>query len=197
MKKSVLASSLYLSVAVLLTACFIPEKFNAFVEVAPDASYDYRYSGTAVFALAAAEIKQTGALSPKIDEDLKAQAKAMTKDKSFRSAKYIGSGRYELVIEGKKKPGESLSLLEILSVQKDKDGIITISSPELKDKKLSEIASLGIKIDGTLDIKLPKNVEIISQNATSTPSFFGMFGAYSWKIGKADQRPIMKFRLKS
>ncbi len=104
MKKSVFLSSLCLSIVMFLSGCFIPEKFTALIEVAPDASYDYRYAGTAVYALAAAEIKKSGVLSAKIDGDLRAQAKAMTKDKDIRSANYIGNGRYELVIEEKREP---------------------------------------------------------------------------------------------
>jgi len=74
---------------------------------------------------------------------------------------------------------------------------MTIASTKLDDKSKKDLSQLGIHIDGTLEVKLPKNVEILSQNATSTPSFFGMFGSYGWKIGGLDQRPVMKIRIKS
>jgi hypothetical protein len=51
-------------------------------------------------------------------------------------------------------------------------------------------------MDGTLEVSLPKNAEIISHNATSTPSFFGLLGGYSWKIGAVGDRPMMKVRIK-
>lgn len=87
-------------------------------------------------------------------------------------------------------------MLDIFTVSTDKNGIMTITSNEIKDKEKRDLEQIGIKIDGTLEVRLPKNAEVISQNATSTPTFFGMFGTYSWKIGRVDQRPVLKVKLK-
>lgn len=180
----------------VLSGCLVPERFSASVDVHPDGGYGYSYKGTAVHGLAAAAIKQGGALSPKDEAALKGDAEKFKKMADVRSARYTGGGRYELQIQGEKKAGEALKLFDFLTVTTDKDGVLTISSPELKEKDKKSLEQLGIKVDGTLEVRLPRNAEIISQNATSTPSFFGMFGAYSWKIGKMDQRPLMKVRLK-
>ncbi len=196
MKNTAATLSACLTTALLISGCLVPEKFTATVSVHQDASYDYRYAGTVINAFGASEIKKTGALSPKSDAGLKAEADKMKSIPDVRSASYLGSSRYQLLMEGKKKAGETLKLLDILTVTQDKDGVITISSPEYKDKNLQGLAELGIKIDGTLEIKLPRNAEVLSQNATSTPIFFGLIGGYSWKIGRADQRPMMKIKLK-
>lgn len=74
--------------------------------------------------------------------------------------------------------------------------VITIASGEIDEKGKKQLAQLGIKLDGTLDITIPKNAEVLSHNATSTPSVFGLVGVYSWKIGSVEQRPIMKIRMK-
>lgn len=196
MKNTVATLTACLTTALLLSGCLVPEKFAATVAIHPDASYEYRYTGTVINAFGASEIKTTGVLSPKSDAGLKAEADKMKSIPDVRSASYLGSSRYQLAMEGNKKAGEALKLLDILTVTRDKDGVITIASPEYKDKDLQNLADLGIKIDGTLDIKLPRNAEVLSQNATSTPSFFGLIGGYSWKIGRADQRPMMKIKLK-
>jgi hypothetical protein len=52
-------------------------------------------------------------------------------------------------------------------------------------------------MDGKLEVVLPRNAEIISNNSTSSPSFFGLLGGYSWKIGAISDKPVMKVRLKS
>ena len=195
MKKTIFATTL-LSV-VLLSGCLVPERFSAKIEVQPDASYTFQYSGTAVYALAAAQIQKTGSLSDKVQNDLKMEADKLAKKPDIRRATYKGDGRYELEIESKKKAGESLRMLDIFSVSTDKNGVMTIASSEIKEKEKRELEQLGITINGTLEVRLPKNAEVISQNATSTPSFFGMFGTYSWKIGRIDQRPLLKIRLKS
>lgn len=185
-----------LACTALLSGCLVPERFSAKIDVQPDASYTFQYSGTAVHALAAAQIKKTGSLSEKDQNGLKMEAEKLSKRPDVRRTEYKGDGRYELEMESKKKAGESLRMLDIFTVSTDKDGIMTITSNEIKDKEKRDLEQIGIKIDGTLEVRLPKNAEIISQNATSTPTFFGMFGTYSWKIGRVDQRPVLKVKLK-
>lgn len=179
----------------VVTGCLVPERFKAVVSINSDGSYTYSYVGTAVHAMAAAQLKKTGSLSVKDDAALKAEAEKMTRFAEVRRANYQGNARYDLQMEGKKKAGESLKLLGFLNVDTNKDGILTIASPEIKDRDKQALKEIGLIIDGTLDIKLPSNAEVISHNATSTPSYFGLFGSYSWKIGKIDQRPLMKIRL--
>lgn len=181
--------------AVLLTGCLIPESFKAKADFAANGDYTFAYDGTAVHAMAAAEEKQTGSIRPKDEEGLKAEAVKMKKDPTVQSAEYLGHGRYQLKLLAKKKAGENLRMMDIFSVTQAKDGVITISSPKLAAKDVQELSKLGIKIDGTLEIILPKNATVISHNATSEPKFFGFFGTYAWKIGSLDQRPEMKIKL--
>lgn len=192
MKK--ILSTLALASTLLLTACLVPEKFTAKIDVQPDTAYNFKYSGTLVNAMAAAQIQQAGALTAKEQDALKKEADEFSKEAEVKRAVYKSDGRYELEIESKKKPGESLRMFDIFSVSTDKNGVMTFSSAEINDKTRQELGEMGIKIDGTLEIKLPKNVEVLSHNATSTPKLFGMLGAYSWKIGSADQRPMMKIK---
>lgn len=194
MKKRLLAMSLV--GATLLSGCLIPEKFTAKIQVQHDGSYTFQYAGTAANAFAALQLKQEGTLSSKDENSLKADAEKMAKSPEIQRAVYQGKGRYELKIESKKKSGESLTMFDVFKVSTDKAGVMTIASSEIKDKDKQELAQMGIKMDGVLEVSLPKNAEVISQNAQSTPSFFGMFGAYTWKIGSVDQRPVMKIKLK-
>lgn len=193
-----LALATLLGSAALLSACLVPERFSAKVDVQADTSYTFKYSGTAVHALALAQIKKAGTLSEKEQVGLKAEADKMTaKDPDIRRAVYKGDGRYELEIESHKRPGEALRALDIFTVSTDKDGVMTLSTKEINEKGKRELDQLGITVDGSFEVTLPKNAEVISHNATSTPSLFGMFGTYGWKIGKVDQRPMMRVKFKS
>ncbi len=189
-------SALTLMSTVLLSACLVPERFTAKIDVQPDASYTFQYSGTAVHAFAAAQIKQTGALSEKDQIGLKREEEKLSKRPDVRRVLHKGNGKYELDIESKKKKGESLTMLDIFTVSTDKDGVMTIASKEIREKGQRELEQLGIAIDGTLEVRLPKNAEVISHNATSAPTFSGTVGIYSWKIGRVGQRPILKVKLK-
>lgn len=194
MKKPFLTLALVVASVVLLTGCLVPERFSARVDVQSDAGYTFRYSGTAVHALAAAQIKQGASLSEKDEKGLRFEAEKLSKNADVRKATYKGDGRYELEIEATRKAGQLLKMLDIFSVQTDKDGIMTIASSEINEKGKRDLAQLGITINGTLEVSIPKNAEVISHNATSTPTLG--FGSYSWKVGRIDQRPMMKIRFK-
>ena len=132
-----------------------------------------------------------------VNESLARETATFQRDPDVKKANYLGNGRYELVLESKRKKGEALNVLGVLKVGTGKDGIITIASGELDKNGKKQLSEMGIKLDGTLEVTLPKNAEVLSHNATSTPSFFGLLGSYSWKIGNIDQRPLMKIRLKT
>jgi hypothetical protein len=192
MKKIAIIASL--ACVVLLSSCLIPERFTAKVDIQADASYTFVYAGTAVHGLAAAKIKKAGTLSEKDQMGLKKETERLLKNPDVQNAVYKGNGRYELKIEGKRKTGQTLNMFDIFSVSTDKNGIMTIASKEIKEKGQRELEQLGISVDGTLEVRLPKNAEIISHNASSKPSFFGLFSTYNWKIGDTGQRPMMKIK---
>ena len=187
----------FAAVSMLLTGCLIPERFNAKAEFQPDGSYSFTYAGTAVHAMAAMQLAKAGKLTAKDDESLEREVAALKRNPDVRRATYKGNGRYELALESKRKSGQALDVLSIFTVRTGKDGVITIASGELDEKGKKQLAQLSIKLDGTLNITVPKNAEVLSHNATSAPSLFGLVGTYSWKIGSIEQRPLMKIRMKS
>ncbi len=186
-----------LAAAVLLSGCFLPENFQAAIKINEDASYSFSYQGKTAFVPAAMEMKRTGqSPSAKTNQDLQAQAERLSQRPDVKKAKYLGDGRFDFDIQGQRKAGQQADVLDVLKVYTDKDGVINISSIGLNGKDKDELAKLGLKIEGKLDVSLPKNAEVISTNATSKPSLFGLFGTYSWKIGSVEDRPIMRVRIR-
>jgi hypothetical protein len=179
----------------LLTACLIPEKFTAKIAVNPDASYTVNFNGTMAHVLAFAQKVKGGKLSDKDEQSLKAEADKLSKSPDFKKAVYKGDGRYEIEIVSNKL-AEQPYRMDTFRVETDKEGVMTISAIEVKEKDMKAFSELGIKMDGELEVSLPKNAEIISHNAMSTPSFFGLMGGYSWKIGSINARPMMKVKIK-
>jgi hypothetical protein len=192
-RKSLIA---FVAGATLLAGCLVPEKFTAKADFHPDGSYSLSYAGTVIHGLAAMQIARTGQLNAKDNAALEHEVLKMKQNPDVQSVSYKGNGRYELALAAKRGKGQALDLLNILSVRTSKDGIITIKSAELNEKGKKELAQLGIKMDGTLAVTIPRNAEVIEHNATATPTFFGLVGTYSWKIGSVEQRPVMKIRLK-
>lgn len=185
-----------LTVAALVSGCLVPEKFAAKADFQADGSYAFTYVGTAVHGMAAMQLAKTGQLSAQDEKMFEQEAVVLRKKPEVRDVQYKGKGRYQLSLQSKRKKGESLNALDIFKVQTDKDGVTTVSSAEVTARGKKELEQLGIKMDGTFELSLPKSAEVIAHNATSTPKLFGMVGGYAWKINGVDQRPLVKFRLK-
>ncbi len=186
-----------LTASALLSGCLIPEKFAARADFGADGAYTFTYKGTAVHGLAAMQLAKTGKLSEKEEQGMAREVGALRKKPGVLDAQYKGNGRYQVSLESKRKKGESLNALDIFKVATDKDGVTTVTSGEVTPKAKKELERLGVKIDGTFELSLPKHAEVLSHNASSAPKFFGMVGGYSWKINGVDQRPLVKFRIKS
>ncbi len=186
-----------LSVAVLASGCLVPEKFDAKADFQADGSYAFTYVGTVVHGMAAMQVAQSGKkMSPQDEKLFQQEAVVLRKKPDVRDVQYKGDGRYQLSLESKRKKGEPLNAFDIFKVRTDKDGVTTVSSADITPRAKAELAQLGIKIDGTFELSLPKSAEVITHNASATPKFFGMIGGYSWKINGVDQRPLVTFRLK-
>ena len=195
MKKIISAIAVF-ATTVLLSGCFLPEKFQATIVVKDDGSYSLSYQGKTAFVPVLLDMKHTGkAPSAKTNQDLEAQADRLSKRPDVKKAKYLGDGRFDIELQGERKAGQQADVLEVLKVYTDKDGVMNITSIGLGAKDKDQLAQLGLKIEGKLDVTLPKNAEVISTNATSKPSLFGLFGTYSWKIGSIEDRPVMRVRI--
>ena len=181
--------------ALLLSGCLVPERFTATTAFQSDGSYQYAYAGSAVHTLAAGQMAKDQPLGPKEAGMRMAQADPQ-RNGELRQAAYNGNARYDVVVEGRRQPGQALDLLGVLRVHTGPDGVLTLQAGKLDDKEKASMAALGIKLDGTLSVTVPISAEVISHNATSTPLFFGLLGTYSWKIDSLEQRPEMTIRFK-
>jgi hypothetical protein len=187
-----------LTLPVLVSGCLVPEKFVARADFQADGSYAFTFDGTMVHGMAAMQMAKGGGKLGTQDEQLFQKEEGVLRKKpDVRDVQYKGNGRYQMALESKRKKGEPLNAFDMFKVRTDKDGVTTVSSAELSAKQKKELDQLGIKIDGTFELMLPKSADVISHNATSAPKLFGMVGGYAWKINSAYQRPQVKFRLKS
>jgi hypothetical protein len=183
----------------LLVACFIPEQFDAKIAIASDGSYKFTYDGTLAFALAL-KAAQSGMLSVKADADLQKLVAELKKDSTFKKVEYLGKARYKVLVEKLGKPGEPYYFMsqqsKIISVVPQKDGSISIAAIKLNQNFLQELSFVSSKIDGTLSVTLENGVKVMQHNATSEPSFFGLFGSYKWQIKSPDMVPMMVVKIK-
>lgn len=181
------------SVCALMAGCLVPEKFTASLSVAPDGSSEYRYEGTAVHVLAAAALQKQGSLSAKDEAGLKEEAVKSAKAPGVKDMRYLGSGRYQLVIDEALRKGQQSTALKLFTMTQSKDGTYTITGPIMKAQDVAQLQSLAIKVDGKAEVTLPSNAKVLSQNASGTPGIFSK--AYVWKIGSPADKPQITFTL--
>ena len=179
---------------VLLSGCLFPEKFKSTITFAEDGSYTTQFDGTAVNVMGAMVIADRGKLAPADDQALKAEADKYAKAPGVAKAKYIGNARYELAFSQDRKRGQAANLFDMIKIGTNKDGSVFVTAPPFRESDRKQMEKVKMDVNGELVIKLPKNAEVIQTNAHSKPGMFS--GGYSWKIEKADQRPVMVFKLK-
>ncbi len=179
--------------ALSLSACLVPEKFEASISFKSDGAYTYKYDGTAVHFLAVAAIKEKGRLPEKDEAGLKREAENAGKTPGVKKMAYTGEGRFDVRIEQDLKPGQQVNTLKIFTITRDKDGVFAVASPSMKEKDRDQLRSLGIKVKGKAAVFLPSNAKVLEHNATGTPGLFSK--SYSWNIGAVDDQPSIKFTL--
>lgn len=179
--------------AVSISGCLLPEKFETSIVVKPDASYTYKYDGTAVHFLAAMAIKEQGKLAPKDEAAIDADAKKSAKSPGVKKLNYTGNGRYDISILEELMPGQKVKTLQIFNFTKAKDGVYSIVPPGMTAKDLDQLKALDIKVSGKAEVMLPSNAKVVSHNATGTPGMFSK--TYSWKIGSIAEQPSIRFTL--
>lgn len=181
-----------LATAALLSGCLIPEHFSAKIDIQPDASLDYSYEGTAIDPMAMLKMQRQGILSDKEQQSLAAEAQKLRQNPDVKKAVYMGKARYQLEMEGRRKAGEPLKLLDMLSVQSSHDGVMTIAVQPVKRKEKADLAQMGVLINGSLRVNVPEGAEVISHNANNAPASGS--GSYTWRIGEVGVRPEIKLR---
>lgn len=178
-----------------LSGCFVPEKFDVEVDFAQDLSYSYTYEGTVAFFPALVDIKG-GKHSAQSDKKLESEGAAFkAKNPQIQKFNYVGNGRYEALIKANRKPGERTDLLDTLVIATGKDGSQWVLA-KTANKDAAGMGDVGLKLDGHLKVKLPKNANILGTNGTVSDTLFG-FGrkVVEWKVEKMNTRPHLSFNI--
>ena len=125
-------------------------------------------------------IKETGPISSKDEADFK-RGEADLLKAGATSAEYLGQGRFKIFFqqEGNIENGKKI-FLDLVQFQIGDDGKITVLGTDIDAKGRKELTEVNAKIDGTL--KVTTDLTVVEQNASSTPYFGGLFGAYEWHV---------------
>ena len=177
----------------VLSGCFIPEKFDARIDIHKDGSYSLTYDGILTFVPAILASSEGKALTAQDETELKRICSEISKDSSIKKSEYLGNGRYKVTFLHQEKAGQAYYFVsrELFSILPQADGRIVMRSFRPGAKDLAQLKAAGAKIDGTLRISVDSGVKVLQQNADSTPWLNGLWGAYSWSIKSPGADPVM------
>lgn len=184
-----------------LTSCFIPEDFNVKINLKKDGTYSLRYDGVLTHALirGAAVAGKQGA---KEEEQAKNLVSEILKDKRFKSAKYLGEGRYRVSYLDEGALRADLHFLsrdvKYFSLLLKENKQVELTSFRLDAKDRAALSELKVNVRGTLHVTT--DAQVVSHNAQETPKLGGLFGAYTWRLKSAEDPAasmVIQLRLRS
>ncbi len=197
MKKLFRLSTIIL--CLILIGCLFPSKMNTTIKINKDYTCEVNLDGEFVMLPAQEEIIKKGSLSKDTEQKLASATKEIQKDKSVKSVRYIGNGRYQIIYDLK----STLKDKGTITLPKGDMGIITISRngndvnllfKNLDGKKSkSDLDKLQLQ---NLDwnITLITDGKVVDTNATSKP-VLGL-GSYGWKVSNIHQTmPYAKIQM--
>jgi len=178
----------------MLSGCFLPENFTAFVKVSKNGNYSFNYNGNLAYVPALSAIKN-GSFGTKDEKTLKEQVKELKKEPDFKDVRYIGKGRYKIAVEHAGKAGESYYFisdqLKIFSIENQKDGTLKIAAFELSKKDIDGLKTIDAKVVGKLTVSIEKGIKVIEHNAQNEPKAFSPYGDYQWGIKNPESVPFI------
>jgi len=171
--------------ALLLTSCFIPEKFIATLRVNRDFSYTFEYAGTIAFGPAIGEIATKGALPRTAEDEMRAgTTSTFKKEDGFDRASYEGKGRWMVHFKRVGTVATKTQIfgegLPIVTLSRTADGGVSVTGMTLDLEAARQLKSANFVVDGRLDVTT--DMTVTYHNATETPKLQGLVGQYGWKI---------------
>jgi hypothetical protein len=179
----------------LLSSCWLPNQFEAVIQIMKDGTFQVQYKGTMDYAPLVYEIKTKG-LPP--DEQSKKMAvleRDLRRDTGFQEVAPIGNGRFRVRYRHDDKiQGTFIYTFvrrnaAIMKVLVGEDGRASIWFDTLKPEDAKRAVSLGMSISGT--VKVVSDLKLLESNAQGKTQQ-GTATVYAWQVTRYDQNPAPK-----
>ncbi|MCK4813809.1 MAG: hypothetical protein KAT14_07720 [Candidatus Marinimicrobia bacterium] len=190
----ILFSLVIIGIIFLLQGCWIPEDFETTIKVNKDGSYTFTYDGTLTHFLVLAAAKD-GTLKEEDEADMKEQETAFKKEPGYKKVKYLGEGRYKVLVDTTGKAGETYyfmsSDIKFFAIDPQDDGTLRISTATAKKEEIEEIKKIDVNISGTLTVIVEQGAKVLKHNAKKKKKVKKAYTEYIWKIEFFDTEPLI------
>lgn len=174
-----------LAAVLLLSSCYIPDKFRSELRLSKYGDYSLTYKGDLMFAPILDDYRKNKIKPENEAERQENIRRDLARDIAFRKIEAKGKGRFAVEYErvGRLGKVQLTSLIRrdarLLSLRSMENGAIVIRANAMKPSDAQILAELGLNMEGELRITTDGNV--VKHNATQVKPF-GTSKVYIWKI---------------
>ncbi|MBO9128019.1 hypothetical protein [Rhizobium sp. 16-488-2b] len=184
-----------LGTAALLSGCLAPEEFNATIDLS-GYSYSVELDGRLADPRYVKALQDGQEIPPDADEKMKGQEALAATMPGMERFVYVGEGRFDLAmsLEGElteSNPAigfpatKSRSGNNFLTIERQDDGSVVISTPLVPKQALADLNSIGLPATGTVTVTVKGTV--LEQNADEEAG-----QTYSWHRKSWEDRVYLK-----
>jgi hypothetical protein len=174
--------------AIVLAACYLPDKFKAEVRVSGTGDYALSFYGDLIWAPLFRDIQRGTVPADKIPEKIEEIRKDLARDPAFKTVESLGQGRFHVVYEreGHLQATDLVTFVRrnaiILQLKATPDGKVALDGAAIKPSDANEATAMGLSLQG--EFRLVTDAQVLSSNATKTVLYQG-YPVYIWTIDNA------------
>lgn len=185
-----------LGVAALLSGCVLPEELNADISI-KGYRYDVALEGRLAEPRTIGALAKGQVLPANHEEQMKAQEASALKLPGMTQFSYIGKGRYDFAMTVAGELSEAAPVVgfpntnggsnNFLTIRREQDGTVVISSPEVPPKALADLSEVGLGASGKISITF--DGQVLESNADDQPAN----GPHVWNRTTWEDRVFLRF----
>ncbi|MBI5119698.1 MAG: hypothetical protein HZA67_01730 [Rhodospirillales bacterium] len=183
----------------LLSSCWLPNQFEAVIQIMKDGKFAVQYKGTMDYAPLVYDIKTKGLAIEEQSKKMAILERDLRRDSGFQEVAPMANGRFRVRYRHDDQITDTFIYTfvrrnaAIMKVLVGKDGRASIWFDTLGAEDAKRAASLGMSINGT--VKVISDLPILESNAQQTAQQ-GTAKIYTWQVTRYDQTPAPKLIFK-
>ena len=173
------------TVAAILAACYLPDKFKAEVRVNDNGDYALSYYGDLIWAPLYRDIQRGTVPADEIPAKVEEIRQDLVRDKNFKVVQSLGQGRFhvEYQREGHLAGTDLVTFVRrnaiILQLHATPDGKVALDGAAIKPSDANEAVAMGLSLQG--EFRLITDAQVLSHNANKVTLYQG-YPVYIWTI---------------
>ncbi|WP_312405379.1 hypothetical protein [Rhizobium sp.] len=185
-----------IGVAALLSGCVLPEELDADI-VMTGYRYEASLEGKVAEPRTIGALAKGQALPPNHDAQMKAQEAPALALPGMTHFAYVGEGRYDFAMKVDGELSEAAPVVgfpntkggrnNFLTIRREADGTVVISSPEVPPKALADLKEVGLEASGTISIEF--DGKVLESNANDQPAD----GPHIWNRRTWEEQVFLRF----